>query len=91
MSQRETKQFETPGGHKVILKTYLTAREVIPVTDATELKSSEKTQKLIEIGVISLDASTDNVVDRVLDLPISDYTAIVKELTGLFSDLTATK
>jgi hypothetical protein len=26
--ERETKEFTTPGGHKIVLKTYLTAREV---------------------------------------------------------------
>jgi ABC-type uncharacterized transport system YnjBCD permease subunit len=33
MSERETKEFTTPGGHKVVLRTYLTGRE------AGELKS----------------------------------------------------
>ena len=27
MSERETKEITTPGGHKVVIKTYLTARE----------------------------------------------------------------
>jgi hypothetical protein len=33
MSERETKEIATPGGHKVVLRTYLTGRE------ANELKS----------------------------------------------------
>jgi hypothetical protein len=91
MSERQTKQFETPGGRKLVIKTYLTAREVMPVTDEKNLKQSEKTQKLAEAGIVSIDGSTENIGDTLLDLPLSEYTSIIKELTGLISDLTETK
>ena len=91
MSERATKEFTTPGGRSVVLKTYLTAREMFSVTDNKDLKDSEKTLKLAEAGIVSLEGSSENVAERLLDLPIADYTAIVKELTGLISDLTETQ
>jgi hypothetical protein len=91
MSNRETKEFTTPNGRTLVLKTYLTAREMFTVTDNKDLKDSEKTQKLAEAGIVSLDGSSENIGERLLDLPLADYTAIVKELTGLISDLTETK
>jgi hypothetical protein len=40
MSERETKEITTPGGKKVVVKTYLTAREVNAVL--TELFKSQE-------------------------------------------------
>jgi hypothetical protein len=91
MSERETKEFTTPQGHKLVLKTYLTARELMPITDDKDLKDSAKTHKLAEAGIVSLGGDTQNIGERMLDLPVTEYTAIVKELTGLVSDLTGTK
>ena len=92
MAERETREFTTPGGHKVVLKTYLIAREFNPIADAKDdLKNSEKTLKLAEVGIVTIDGSPENVSERLLDLPLSDYTAVVKELNQLFSDLTETK
>lgn len=91
MSDRATKEFSTPSGTKLVLKTYLTAREMFTVTDNKDLKDSEKTLKLAEAGIVSLDGSTENIGERLLDMPLADYTSVVKELTSLVSDLTETK
>lgn len=90
-SIRPTKPFVTPGGHNLVVKTYLTARELLPITDDKDLKESDKTIKLAEAGIVSFDGITENIGEILLDLPITEYTAIVKELTGLVSDLTEAK
>jgi len=96
---RPTKEFTSPLGHKVIVKEYLTAREVNNVlTDlfqsqeiATDDKSPKlslligikRNVKLVEAAVVSLDDETENLADRLQDLPVSEYTAILNEVKGL--------
>ena len=46
MSERPTKEFTTPGGLTVVIKTYLTAREAMPVIDEKTLTDTERSQKL---------------------------------------------
>jgi hypothetical protein len=92
MSDREVKEFTTPKGLKIILKTYLTAREFTPIVDGKDtLKFSEKNNMLIEAGIVSINGSTENVLQQVLDLPVTEYTAITKELGTLIMDLIETK
>jgi hypothetical protein len=43
----------------------------------------ERNIKLIETAVISLDGSSENLSDRLQDLPSKDYTAILTEVKGL--------
>ena len=97
---RETKEFTTPGGRKVVVKEYLTAREVNAVLKqlfqdqsvSTEggnqqrislLVGIERNIKLVEAGVVSLDGSSDNLSERLQDLPASEYTAILTEVKTL--------
>jgi hypothetical protein len=89
--ERETKEYVTPGGVKVLMKTYLTAREAVPVVDSKELSDVEKSQKLAAAAIISLNGDTENISERMLDLPIKEYSAILTELTALIADLKETK
>ncbi len=91
MNDRETKEFTSPGGHKVVLKTYLTAREFTPIVDDKDLTNSAKTQRFAVASIVSLDGETEGIGDKLLDLPLAEYTAIVKEVGGLITDLTAEK
>ena len=97
--ERTTHEITTPGGFKVVVKDYLTGREVNAVlTDlfkSQEISADDKSPKLsmlvgiqrnvklIETAVISLDGSTENLADRLQDLPSKDYTAILTEVKGL--------
>lgn len=104
--ERTTKTIDTPGGHKVVVKDYLTGREVNQVRKAlfgniladvekdpvTGLAKSPKyplgqivdrEDKLIEVGVISLDDKTEGAAEAVKDLPHEDYATVVKELESL--------
>ena len=99
LGTRPTREITTPLGHKVVVKDYLTAREVNGVL--TELFKSQEISpedknprislivgiqrnvKLVEAAVISLDDSTENLSDRLQDLPVTEYTAILNEVKGL--------
>jgi hypothetical protein len=88
---RPTKQFTTPGGLNVVIKTYLTAREAMPVIDGKTLTDMERSQKLASEAIISIDGATEGLSDKLLDLPIQEYTAILAEITELISDLKPAK
>lgn len=102
MTDRPIKEFITPAGHKLVLKTYLTAREMFAVTDQDGLKASEKTILLAQAGIVTFDGLKDgdkyegsdtifSLSETLLDLPAKEYSAIATELAGLITDLTGTK
>jgi hypothetical protein len=97
---RPTKEITTPGGVSVVVKTYLTAREVndtlkqilgtTGVSPDTKIELSavvgiDRNIKLVEAAVVSLDGSTENIPERLGDLPINDWQFILKE-AGLLAD-----
>jgi hypothetical protein len=97
---RPTKEITTPGGVTVVVKTYLTAREVndtlkqilgtTGVSPDTKIELSavvgiDRNIKLVEAAVVSLDGSTENIPERLGDLPINDWQFILKE-AGLLAD-----
>lgn len=98
MNDRETKTLEI-AGHKVIIKTYLTAGERRSLRslllsslkfDILEEKPDikdfspeliEKTEdKTIEIVVVSLDDSTENIFQRMMELKDNEFDAIMTEV-----------
>lgn len=97
--ERTTHEITTPGGHQLAVKDYLTAREVNGVLTelfkAQEVSADEKAPRismlvgiqrnirLVEAAVVSLDGSSDNLGDRLQDLPASEYTAILNAVKGL--------
>jgi precorrin-4 methylase len=96
MSERETKEIKTPQNHTATVKTYLTGREVDAVLaelfkdqDVTENPKIKMTtaitrnNKLIEGAVVSLDGSTENIFERLQDLPASEKAFILKEVQEL--------
>jgi hypothetical protein len=80
--ERQTDQLTTKGGHTVVLKAYLTAREMMTVEDKRDLSDSQKTQHLLGLAVVNLDGSADNLGEKSLDLPAADYLEIVKVVTA---------
>lgn len=91
MSERETKEFVTPAGRKITIKTYLTAREAMPVLDQADMTGTQKAQKLASAAIISIDGDTTDISEKLLDFSLQEYTATLKELTELISDLNETK
>ena len=105
MSERETKEFITPGGRKIILRTYLTGRESnelksvmfsalkmnmedaqsgkVNVSDVPGTFLVEQERKALDILIVSIDGDTASPVDKLLDLPASEYEAVVKEVNAI--------
>jgi hypothetical protein len=96
MSDRETKEIETPLGHKAVVKTFLTGREVDAILGDLfkDQQSGEKpsvpmtlgiqrNNKLIEAAVVSFDGSAENIFERVQDLPASEKAFILKQVQEL--------
>jgi hypothetical protein len=105
MSERETKEFITPAGHKVVLRTYLTGRESnelksvmfsalkmnmedaqsgkVNVSDVPGTFLVEQERKAFDILIVSIDGDTISPVDKLLDLPASEYDAVVKEVNQI--------
>lgn len=77
--ERETRKVTIPNTQiEVELCSYITAREVFGIQ-----KAPDATEYLIGQLVKSFDGSTENIVDRVLSLPIESYKFIDEELVKL--------
>ena len=105
MSERETREFKTPGGHVVVLRTYLTGRETtelksimfsalkVNMDDAQngkvgvgDIPSSfliEQEKKAMTFLVVSVDDDTTAPIDKLLDMPSTEYEAVVKEINKI--------
>jgi hypothetical protein len=94
--ERETKEITTPQGRTAVVKTYLTGREVDAVLEdlfkdreaGAEPKipmalAIKRNNKLIEATVVSLDESTENIFERLQDLPASEKSYILQQVQEL--------
>ena len=97
-NDRPTTAITTTGGHSVVFRTYITGGEKRQITEiyitamrgkatGADVEVSVEYQaenKAIEFAVVSLDGMTENLVERILDLPLEDFDEIraqVKEIT----------
>jgi hypothetical protein len=90
--QRPSTEMTTTGGHKVVMREYITGAEHREIR-AVYMRASkggeiadiafEADNKAIELTVHSVDGHTDNIVNRVLNLPIADCNEIVVRVTEL--------
>lgn len=96
MSDRETKEITTPLNHKAVVKAYLTGREVDAILGDLfkDQQSGEKptipmtlgiqrNNKLIEAALVSLDGNTENIFDRLQELPASEKSFILNQVNEL--------
>ena len=86
--ERTTKTFETPGGHTVVLFEYITGGEMQAI--ARLAKNDSDNAAKIDAGnetmtklVRSLDGDNENVLTRILELPLVDYMAISAEVQAI--------
>jgi len=99
----ENRELKTTSGRVVILKEFITARDMRVLkgmymemasfdqkgassfkVDAK--KANEIEDKTIELVVISIDGTTEGIVELMMELPAKDYNEIfeaVQEVTGL--------
>jgi hypothetical protein len=98
MSDRETKEITTPQGRRAVVYTYLTGREVDAILgDLFKDQQSgenpsipmtlgiQRNNKLIEAAVVSFDGITENIFERLQDLPASEKAFILKQVQELAS------
>jgi len=92
--ERTTKSVTLPSGTVVELKEYISAGEFLDATDAKdgEISKTELAKRLVQVAVVSLNGSTENVPMALRDLTLPDYIALSKEVTKLTSpDFTEAK
>src|ERR1044071_2654363 len=75
MSDRETREITTPGGRKVVLKTYLTARE-----------ANEPKKLILKDAKMSLDAEGKEVFEGIPGTVAIDQQQKLMELTVVSID-----
>lgn len=76
---RPTREITTTGGHKVTLLTYITGREAREINASREDGDASFTKPTdVAFGIVirSLDDSSEDIVNRVLDLKLEDFTEI---------------
>lgn len=84
-NERATKEITTSGGHKIVLLEYITGRELQELARESDKLSTGKsdTESKIESGnlamkmlIKSFDGETENILDKVLELPFTEYSEI---------------
>ena len=105
--EREIKEFTTPSGNKITLKTYLTGSEtqlvldsekvkkLKPVAVATDMPVSDALNfsiEVVKVIAVALNDQKENVLQSILDLPMSELNAIGNEAMAIWnSGFPATK
>lgn len=69
---------------KVVYYSFIKAKEMREATIKTD-DANTTTDKLLKILVVSIDDSDEDILNKVLDLPLSDYHQLSTALTALIS------
>ena len=89
---RPTHELTTSSGHTLILNDYITGGEKRQITEiylralgpdkstVNPTVTYEAENFALTHAVVSLDGSTDNLIDRLLALPVTDYDEVVAEV-----------
>lgn len=80
---RETKDLVTSTGKKYTIKSYITFEEFEPTGEIESI--TKRSAKLVEMALVSLEDSTENVYARARQLSVADYTDISKEVTKILT------
>lgn len=89
-NERPTREFETTGGHKLVLNEYITGAENWQIRQiyARGLRkesddsstSLEAEKKGFELAIVSFDGDTKGVADKVLALPLHEYREVFEQV-----------
>lgn len=90
---RQTKTFSTESCIAVEFYTHINARERYVITKAlgsdgtsVNIENAEAGQKaIIETLVVGVNGSSDQIYERLVDLPIADFDAIFAAITEVLS------
>jgi hypothetical protein len=88
MGERPTTEVTTPSGHKLVLKTYVTGREMLAITDQKNLPESQQLQKLASTVIVSLDDTSEDIETRLLDMPVTEFTEVITEINKIANPTT---
>lgn len=95
MAERKTKDITTPSGAVVTLKEYISAGEFLDMNDAkegTELAKNELAKRLVVAAVVSINGSSEDIMNLLRDLPLADYLFLSREVTKIVNgDFTEAK
>jgi len=87
---RPTREFKTTNGHNVTMYDYVTGSEARAIKavhqkPSTEGKATEDAAHdyALKTLVLSLDGNSEDLVNRILDLPLQDFAEITAALTEL--------
>lgn len=93
---RPTSSFKTSGGHEIVHRTYINKLEEREITEIylqsmDDAKASVTTgrakfkadDKAVEIIIVSMDGTTEQVVERTLALPTGEYKEIEEIIKGI--------
>lgn len=88
---RATRTFETTNGHKVVVLEYFTGREAQDIAakvgsqgaNTPMEKQLEANNYTITMAIKELDGTTENILDRVLDLPMTDFNDVSQAVQAL--------
>lgn len=76
-----TKEITTSTGNKVLIKSLLSYDDLEPALKIED--TFEKSNKIVEVAVLSFDGVSENAYKKVRALPIADYTTISKEVSAI--------
>lgn len=90
---RPTRELKTSGGHVLVLYDYITGAENwqirqiyihgLKTGDADSSTALEAEKKAFELVILSLDGTSENIADRILALPLTEYKQITDEVAPI--------
>lgn len=86
--ERKTNIVTTPSGIEVGIKEFITAGEFLDLQDSAdgnELSQKEIAKRLMAAAVVSVSGNTENIPERLREIPIPDYLFLTKEVAKLVS------
>lgn len=96
MAERETKEYTTVGGHKIVYFAHLKGREFLEVAkkDRTGNEMAQGIDKALDLmtkSIVSVDGVTEKVVELIQDFDLEDYLEVTKLIAGLAGNFTTAK
>lgn len=79
-TSRPTKEITTPYGFLVVMKTYVTARETLPVYKDDTKSDTDRANEIADIAIVTINGEAVKASDVIMDWPLNDYTFILNEV-----------
>ena len=79
----QTKEIVTASGNKIVIKSFLSYNDLessLKIEDTIE-----KSNKIIETAIISVNGVTENAYQILRTLPISEYKEVSTEITSMIN------